>query len=103
MRLNYYRFPEDTSEEVLLAHGCEIVLKNGHKTVKDHIPEEHREEVDYIDTLVGPTSVSYVKKLLKEYGGYGYTEHYERDGGLFDVTTIQLNGNNSKFKYNHHL
>lgn len=43
------------------------------------------------------------KKLLKEQGGQAWTEHYERDGTLFEVTDIKLEGNNSKFKYNRHL
>lgn len=47
--------------------------------------------------------VSTIKKLIKEQGGFGWTEHYERDGGLFEVTEIELKGNNSHFKYNHHL
>lgn len=50
-----------------------------------------------------PVSVSYAKKMLKEKGGRAWTEHYERDGGLFEVTKIELKGNNTKFKYNRHL
>lgn len=48
-------------------------------------------------------SISTAKKLLKEQGGEAWTEHYDRDGGLFEVTPINLMGNNSRFKYNHHL
>lgn len=48
-------------------------------------------------------SITEIKKLIKKQGGYGYTEHYERDGTLFDVTEIELKGNNSNFKYNRHL
>ncbi|QNB45871.1 hypothetical protein BR63_05795 [Thermanaerosceptrum fracticalcis] len=48
-------------------------------------------------------TVSEAKRLLKTKGGEAWTEHYERDGGLFDVTPILLTGNNSKFKYNRHL
>ena len=44
-------------------------------------------------------SVSTAKKLLKQKGGCAWTEHYERDGGLFEITKIELTGNNSKFKY----
>lgn len=29
MRINYYQFPDDTPEEILLKEGCEIILKNG--------------------------------------------------------------------------
>lgn len=48
-------------------------------------------------------SITSAKKLLKEKGGYAWTEHIGRDGSCFEVTEIKLNGNNSKFKYNHHL
>lgn len=59
---------------------------------------QEKEDKDY-DVV----SVSLAKKLLKEKGGKAWTEHYERDGGLFEVTHIALKGNNSKFAYNHHL
>lgn len=48
-------------------------------------------------------SITEAKKLLRKQGGYAWTEHYERDGGLFEVTDIKLTGNNSRFKYNRHL
>lgn len=80
MRINYYQFPEDTKPEVLKDHGC--------------TPD---------DLAIGGISVTTAKKLLKEYGGTAWTEHCERDGGCFEVTPIELKGNNSRFKYNHHL
>lgn len=48
-------------------------------------------------------SITEAKKLLKLQGGAAWTEHYERDGTLFEVTEVKLVGNNSKFKYNRHL
>ena len=80
MRIHCYKFPQGTSDEVLKENG-----------VSDHD-----------DTLSG-ISLSEVKKLIKKYGGSGYTMHLERDGTLFETTPIILNGNNSKFKYNQHL
>lgn len=80
MRLNYYEFPEETAQEVLKEHGCE--------------PD---------DRVLGGVTVTTAKKLLKQYGGTAWTEHCERDGGCFEVTPIELTGNNSRFKYNHHL
>jgi len=44
-------------------------------------------------------SIREAKKLLKENGGYAWTEHYDRDGGMFESTPIVL-GNNSKIAYN---
>jgi hypothetical protein len=41
--------------------------------------------------------------MMKQYGGAGWTEHIDRDGGCFEVTEIKLQGNNSRFKYNCHL
>ena len=52
MRLNYYRFPDGTDENVLLANGCAIITKDGREVYADSIPEEHRAEVDYIDTTI---------------------------------------------------
>ena len=80
MRINYYKFPENISNDVLKEYG----LRGGEYT---------------LDGM----SVSEVKKLIKKYGGVGYTMHCERDGTLFETTPITLNGNNSKFKYNCHL
>ena len=80
MRINYYEFPEDTKPEILAEHGC--------------TPE---------DRTIGGVSVTTAKKLLKAHGGIAWTDHLERDGGLFEVTPIKLTGNNSKFKYNRHL
>ncbi len=48
-------------------------------------------------------SITEAKKLLKSQGGFAWTEHYERDGSLFETTEIKLEGNNSRFKYNRHL
>lgn len=103
MRLNYYCFPDDTPETVLLEHGCEIILKNGDTANADFIPESKRDEVDHIDHSIGGLSVTSVKNLIRTYGGFGWTDHCERDGGVFETTPIQLSGNNSRFKYNHHL
>lgn len=79
MRLSYYQFPEGTPEETLLEHGC-----------------------DAEDPVVC-CSVSWAKKMIKKFGGCAWTDHIDRDGGLFEVTMITLKGNNSQFKYNHHL
>lgn len=80
MRLNYYEFPTETEPEVLKENGCE--------------PD---------DRVLGGVSVTTAKKLLRQYGGSAWTEHIDRDGGCFEVTPITLTGNNSRFKYNHHL
>ncbi len=57
------------------------------------------------------TSISGAKKLLKAdlkskgelSESCAWTEHYDRDGGMFEVTMIELTGNNSHFKYNQHF
>ena len=119
MRLNYYRFPENTPEEVLLENECEIILKSGGTVIADSIPDDilksggtviadsipddKRPLVDYVDDTLKGLSVKHVKQLLKKYGGYGWTEHCDRDGCVFETTDITIKGNNSKFKYNRHL
>jgi hypothetical protein len=49
------------------------------------------------------TSISGAKKLLKAQGGSAWTEHYDRDGSMFERTLIEVKGSNSRFKYNKHL
>lgn len=102
MRLSYYRFPEGTSENILLENGCGVILKSGSEIYPEVIPEDKRDQIERVnDTVL--CSISVAKQYLKKYGGCAWTEHYERDGTLFEVTPIQLTGNNSKFKYNRHL
>ena len=103
MRLHYYRFPENTPEETKLAEGCAVILKTGREIYVDHIPDDRRPLVDCVDDTLGGLSITHVKNLIKTYGGTGWTEHCERDGSVFEVTEIKLAGNNSRFKYNHHL
>ena len=103
MRLTYYRFPEDTPEDVLLSNGCGVVLKDGSEIFPDSIPEDKRPLVDHINTTLSGVSITTAKKLMKQYGGCGWTAHIDRDGCVFETTPIQLKGNNSRFKYNRHL
>ena len=103
MRLNYYRFAEGTDESILLENGCAVVLKDGDTIYPDSIPDDKRELVDYVDDTIYGCSVTFAKQLLKRYGGSAWTEHIDRNGGCFEVTDITIKGNNSKFKYNHHL
>ena len=55
------------------------------------------------DTCEGGVSLTEAKRLLKTRGGCAWTEHYERDGTMFEKTPIKLEGNNSEHGYNHHL
>lgn len=77
MRLTYYDFPENISEEIKKEYETE----NGRLMC----------------------SVGFAKKMIKKFGGTAFTEHIDRDGSVFEVTSVELKGNNSKFKYNHHL
>lgn len=102
MRITYYRFPDGTPEEDLLENDCKIVLVNGEEIYAYDIPEEMRQDVAYIEHTI-QCSVTEAKKLIRRYGGAGYTQHIDRDGGVFEVTEIKVSGNNSRFKYNRHL
>ena len=80
MRLHYYQFPDNVPKEDLELYGC-----------------------DSPGDVISGVSVTFAKKMLRQYGGVAWTEHIERDGGCFEVTEITLKGNNSRFRYNHHL
>lgn len=103
MRLNYYQFPDDISEDILLQEGCEIILHDGSTIYSDCIPEEKRPLVKYIDRTLGGISLTRAKLLMKKYGGTGWIEHIDRDGGCFEVSEIKIKGYNSRYKYNRHL
>lgn len=123
MRINYYVFPEETALEDLAAYGVSLLVVNedsphyGDKfnfgvldtelerldKYAQLVAEGHVFSVEPEDRYIGAIRVTEVKRLLKKYGGEGFTRHFERDGGLFEVSMITLKGNNSRFKYNHHL
>jgi len=102
MRMSFYEFPEDTPEGVLIDEELPVVLKNGQTISSQWLTEEKRSLIDHFERVTQCT-ITYAKKMLKKYGGRAWTEHYDRDGGLFEVTPIELTGNNSRFKYNRHL
>lgn len=103
MRRSFYRFPEDSDPMVRFEEGCPVILKSGSEIYPETIPEDCWPLIDCIGDIVEGINITRAKQLLKKYGGNAWTEHYERDGTLFEVTEIQLTGNNSRFKYNHHL
>lgn len=103
MRLHYYQFPKESNEIDRFNEGCPVILKNGDEIYPESIPDEKRYLIDHIGYDLMGISITHAKQLLKKYGGYAYTEHCERDGGVFEITEIKISGNNSRFKYNRHL
>jgi hypothetical protein len=58
------------------------------------------------DSEAEVVSISHAKLLLKKQGGIAWTEHYDRDGGMFEATPIELKNNAGiayNVKYNVHL
>lgn len=76
---------------------------SGSKVYVDSIPEEKRPLVASVERCIGGLTITEVKQLMEQYGGYGYTEHIERTGSVFEVTDIVIGNNNSCNKYNKHL
>ena len=103
MRLHYYQFPENSNEMDRFNEGCPVILKSGSKIYPESIPDDKRHLIYHIGYDLMGISITHAKQLLKKHGGHAWTEHCERDGGVFEVTEIMLKGNNSRFKYNHHL
>ena len=103
MRITYYCFPKESSPRLRCAYGARSIFKDGwrcHLYPKAY--DSNIEDIDHVDYEIN-TSVRRAKKLLKKYGGTAYTHHCDRTGGVFEVTYIELKGNNSKHKYNRHL
>ena len=104
MRITYYRFPDDTPVNVMVTEGCDGYREDG-RAVHYWQAEEIKDwaGIKVEDRTLEGIKISAAKELLRKYGGYAWTEHIDRDGGCFEVTEIKLTGNNSRFKYNHHL
>lgn len=103
MRLHYYQFPKDSDQMDRFNEGCPVILKSGYEIHPESIPDDKWPLIDHIGYDLMGISITHAKQLLRKYGGSAWTEHCERDGGVFEVTEITLKGNNSRFKYNHHL
>ena len=111
-RINFYEFPKTVDSNTRFQNGA--IHSAGHCTLGredcrgctvcaegwSECREFCADEAEYV---VGGLRVSDVKRLMREYGGIGWTGHCDRTGGCFETTDITLTGNNSKFKYNHHL
>lgn len=101
MRITYYCFPDDMPiRERALITVRELRGKTDITEVPADVSDETL-EANFPESV--DTTVTMAKKLMKKYGGHAVTQHFDRDGGLFETTPITLKGNNSRFKYNQHL
>lgn len=111
-RLHYYQFPNDIDAHTRYVNGA-MNLKGECTLGKTTCREctvcsvgwrecEHYRCLE-AENIIEGTTITEAKRLLKRFGGAAWTEHCERDGGVFEVTAIELQGDNSRFKYNRHL
>lgn len=87
LKINFYRFPEEKTprERALI---CKQVIENKKiAEIPTYISEEYLNRNFPRDVQC---SLPMAKKLLKNFGGYAYTEHIDRDGGLVNKTPILL-------------
>lgn len=111
MRINYYRFPETVEAAIRAKEGCDILQAHCNLNLdcahcsrhNGPIPECPNFIVDDADDILEGITLTAVKNLMKKYGGSGTICHYDRYGSLLETSPITLKGNNSQFKYNHHL
>lgn len=114
MRIHYYKFPEGINAQTRFLNGavciCGIcdVSGNSSQGCSFHdgnggCPDCSHYKAEEAEDVVSGITVSSAKKLLRLFGGIAWTDHIDRSGGVFETTDISLEGNNSHFKYNHHL
>lgn len=65
MKIHYYKFPENISENVRLSEGCAVRPKTGGVIFVDSIPDDKRDLVDFVDVCISGLSLKNVKKLIK--------------------------------------
>ena len=101
MRITYYNFPNEMSiRDIALITKREIHGREDITEVPDNVTDEVL-ELNFSRSV--DVSITTAKKLMKKYGGTACTQHFDRDGGLFETTPVLLKGNNSRHKYNRHL
>ncbi|WP_041668463.1 hypothetical protein [Acetobacterium woodii] len=118
MRLNYYQFPAGIDAKTRFLNGADFIkgqCRIHNKKPSGECPDYDSGDLGYgckdcnnfcileAGDIVYGTTISNVKKLLKTFGGSGWTDHCDRSGGVFEVTEIFLKGNNSSHHYNRHL
>ncbi|MBR3624085.1 MAG: hypothetical protein IKN43_12155 [Selenomonadaceae bacterium] len=104
MRITYYCFPKEMPlKDRAFAYFQDVEGREDLEEIAEELVVTPDEKIEDRCPMEVECSVSMAKKLLKAYGGEAYTQHFERDGGLFETTPVTLKGNNSRFKYNRHL
>ncbi len=101
MRITYYYFPDSMSvrDRVL---ATKQILEG--KTDITEVPEDIEDEVlDRNFPIKVDITITMAKRMIKRYGGHAFTQHFDRNGGLFETTEVIIKGNNSIHKYNRHL
>lgn len=102
MRLTYYRFPDE-----MPIRACYDAWMKDSEDYAPLPPDMTDEEVERDFPRTQLCNVTTAKKYIRKYGGSGFTEHIDRDGGCFEVTPIEVNkrnkGTSYDVKYNRHL
>lgn len=112
MRINCYCFPDTMGEHERFKNGAMNIEGHCTKGIEECKGCPHSTgfyidceffHCDESETDIEGITVTKAKKFLKEFGGSAYTKHCDRSGSCFEISEITLKGNNSRFKYNHHL
>lgn len=117
-KLNYYQFPETVDEQTRADLGCDVLYET-------YCQEEETESCYRLDLTeevrvgqfrkiwncvscdkcktsvgneLGGLTITEVKRLMKQYGGCGYTTHSDRDGSIQEYTEITLGKNRKSYK-----
>ena len=102
MRITYYRFPEE-----MPIRNCYDAWMKGSEDYEPPPADMTDEEIENYFPRTQECTVTTAKKYIRKYGGCGFTEHIDRDGGCFEVTEIEVSKSNKGtvygVKYNRHL
>lgn len=89
MRINFYRFAEETTpRERALIYKQVVEGKHYITEISSDVSESFLQR--HFPRDIQCSSLKTTKKLLKDYGGYAYTEHIDIDGVLLDRSPITL-------------
>jgi len=90
MRITYYKLPQNLSAR----EQYRILKAEGFTSLSEPPQNLTDDEILRVLGINHQCKLSEAKRMIKKYGGSGFTEWFDKDGSFTDSTEVMLNGRN---------
>lgn len=90
MRITYYRLPQDLPAR----EQYKILKAEGFTSLCEPPQDMTDEEILKVLGINHQCKLTEAKRMIKKYGGSGFTEWFDRDGSFTDSTALAVKGRN---------